>query len=183
MAKLVSGLLATAALWVQIRNFSKIQNGRHKQRSGQHTLASQKIHKKNYYLFRYSSSVSQDSGVLCEAELEVPHGGRIQPRDEDGQHRGQEEENNSKRGGRGSEREEEGGQQEEEEEARGQADGGCSAASCQGGLSIGRRSFNWSPAALGGSADQHTGEKVQRRAVHNKTRPVIGPDKLNDYTD
>jgi hypothetical protein len=114
---------------------------------------------KNYFLSRYSSSVSQDSGVLCEADLEVPHGGRIQPREEDGQHGGQEEEDNSKRGGRGSEGDEQGGQQEEEEEARGQGDGGCSVASYQGGLRTGRRASNWSPAALGGGAD--TGEKVQ----------------------
>jgi hypothetical protein len=45
---LVARLLATAALWVRIycRYLSKTQNGRHKKRSGQHTLASQKIYKK-----------------------------------------------------------------------------------------------------------------------------------------
>ncbi len=39
---LVAHLLSTAALWVRSRHFSKIQNRRHKQRSGQHTLARQK---------------------------------------------------------------------------------------------------------------------------------------------
>jgi hypothetical protein len=37
-AKLVVHLLATAALWVRIQTSFKIQNGRRKQRSGQHTL-------------------------------------------------------------------------------------------------------------------------------------------------
>ncbi len=36
MAKLVAQLLATAALWVRIQTSLKIQNGQHKQRSGQH---------------------------------------------------------------------------------------------------------------------------------------------------
>jgi hypothetical protein len=46
MAKLVARLLASAALWVRMidsLHLSKIQNGRHKQRSGQNTLARQKI--------------------------------------------------------------------------------------------------------------------------------------------
>ncbi len=45
VAKLVARLLATAALWVRIQ-ISKIQNGRHKQRGGQHTLARQKKYTK-----------------------------------------------------------------------------------------------------------------------------------------
>jgi hypothetical protein len=42
VAKLVARLLATTALWIRIPT-SKIQNGKHKQRSGQHSLACQKI--------------------------------------------------------------------------------------------------------------------------------------------
>jgi hypothetical protein len=44
MAKLVGSLLATAALWVQIksRHLSKIQIRRHKQRNGQLSQARQK---------------------------------------------------------------------------------------------------------------------------------------------
>jgi hypothetical protein len=42
VAKLVARLLAKAALWVRISShLSKIQNGRHKPRSGQRTLARQ----------------------------------------------------------------------------------------------------------------------------------------------
>jgi hypothetical protein len=42
MGKLVARLLATAAVWVRIQTYLKeIQNGRKKQRSGQHTLARQ----------------------------------------------------------------------------------------------------------------------------------------------
>ncbi len=43
---MVGRLLATAALWVESRHLSQIQNGRNKQRSGQHTLARKKIYKK-----------------------------------------------------------------------------------------------------------------------------------------
>jgi hypothetical protein len=57
--KLVARLLATAALWVQIQTSLKIQNGRHLQRTGQHTLhsytlARQKVNIKKYlpYLMR-----------------------------------------------------------------------------------------------------------------------------------
>jgi hypothetical protein len=46
VAKLVSRLLASAALWVLIRTSLKIQNGRHKHRSSQHTLARKKNFKK-----------------------------------------------------------------------------------------------------------------------------------------
>ncbi len=42
VAKLVSRLLATAALWVLIQTSLKIQNGPHKHRNGQHTLVRQK---------------------------------------------------------------------------------------------------------------------------------------------
>ncbi len=46
LARLVARLLATAALWVRIQtSLKKIQNGRHKQRSCDHTLACQKIYK------------------------------------------------------------------------------------------------------------------------------------------
>ncbi len=45
VAKLIAHLLATATLWVRIQTF--IKNDRHMQRSGQHTLARQKIYKKN----------------------------------------------------------------------------------------------------------------------------------------
>ncbi len=47
MAKLVAHLLATAALCMgfESRHLSKVQNGRHEQRSGQHTLTRQKIYK------------------------------------------------------------------------------------------------------------------------------------------
>jgi hypothetical protein len=41
-AKLVARQLATAALGVQIQTFFLIVNGRHKQRSGQHTLVGHK---------------------------------------------------------------------------------------------------------------------------------------------
>jgi hypothetical protein len=41
LAKLVARLLATSALWLRSQT-SKIQNGKHKQRSGQHSLACQK---------------------------------------------------------------------------------------------------------------------------------------------
>ncbi len=44
VAKSVAHQLATAALWVRIQtSLKKIINGRHKQRSGLHTLARQKI--------------------------------------------------------------------------------------------------------------------------------------------
>jgi hypothetical protein len=56
-------------------------------------------------------------------------------------------------------------------------------ASCPAGLRTGRRASNWSPAALRGSADHPTVEKVQRRPVHNKTRPMIGPEKPKDDKD
>ncbi len=46
MAKLVALLDDTAVLCVRIQTSPKIQNGRHKQRSGQHSLARQKIYKK-----------------------------------------------------------------------------------------------------------------------------------------
>jgi hypothetical protein len=42
VAKSVARQLATAALWVRIQISLKIINGRHKRRSGQHTLALQK---------------------------------------------------------------------------------------------------------------------------------------------
>ncbi len=43
MARFVGNLLASATLWVRIQTSQKIiQNGIHKQRSGQHTLARQK---------------------------------------------------------------------------------------------------------------------------------------------
>jgi hypothetical protein len=46
VAKLVARLLATAALWVRVQiSLKKIHKG-HKQKSGQHTLARQKIYKK-----------------------------------------------------------------------------------------------------------------------------------------
>jgi len=45
VAKFLAHLLATAALWVLIQTSLKIPNGRHKQRSGQHILARQRIHK------------------------------------------------------------------------------------------------------------------------------------------
>jgi hypothetical protein len=45
VANLVARLLAAAGFWVQIQTSLKI--GRHQQRSGQHTLARQKISKKN----------------------------------------------------------------------------------------------------------------------------------------
>jgi hypothetical protein len=48
VAKLVAHLLATAALWFESGHLSKIQNGRHKQRSGQHTLARQKYKKDKF---------------------------------------------------------------------------------------------------------------------------------------
>ncbi len=43
--KLLARLLATTALWVWIQTSLKKQNGRHKQGSGQHTLARQKYTK------------------------------------------------------------------------------------------------------------------------------------------
>ncbi len=46
MTKLVARLLAKAALWFESRHLSKILNGRHKQRSDQHTVARQNIYKK-----------------------------------------------------------------------------------------------------------------------------------------
>jgi hypothetical protein len=46
VAKLVVRLLATAALWIQVKTSLKIQNGRNMQKSGQHTKARQKIYKK-----------------------------------------------------------------------------------------------------------------------------------------
>ncbi len=49
MAKLIARLLATAALWVRFLTSLKILNGRHKQRSGQHTLARKKYTKKSAY--------------------------------------------------------------------------------------------------------------------------------------
>ncbi len=45
--QLVARLLAAAALWVRIQTSLKIQNGRHKQRSGQHTIVRQKKYKEN----------------------------------------------------------------------------------------------------------------------------------------
>jgi hypothetical protein len=54
VAKLVARLLATAALWVRIQTSLKIQNGRHKHRSGEHTPAQarQKKQIKNETRFR-----------------------------------------------------------------------------------------------------------------------------------
>ncbi len=43
LAKLVAHLLATDALLFRIKTSLKIQNGRHKQKSGQHILARQNI--------------------------------------------------------------------------------------------------------------------------------------------
>ncbi len=43
-AKFVARLLATAGLWVRIQTSLKIQNRRHKQRSGQHTLQNKTLH-------------------------------------------------------------------------------------------------------------------------------------------
>jgi hypothetical protein len=46
VAKLVARLLATSALWFEFKHLSKVHNVRHKQRSGQHTLARQKMYTK-----------------------------------------------------------------------------------------------------------------------------------------
>ncbi len=43
-------VLATAALWFESRHLPKMQNGQHKQRSGQHTLARQKNKKRQYLI-------------------------------------------------------------------------------------------------------------------------------------
>jgi hypothetical protein len=49
VAKLVAQLNATAALWVRIQTTpKKYTNGRHKQRSGKHTLAFHKYIQKKY---------------------------------------------------------------------------------------------------------------------------------------
>ncbi len=50
VAKLIAGPLARAALWVRIQTSRKNTNGRHKQRSGQHTLSRQKntVYKKMF---------------------------------------------------------------------------------------------------------------------------------------
>jgi hypothetical protein len=49
VAKLVARLLAAAAPWARIQTSLKnTQNGRHKQRSGQHTLARLKNKNKNF---------------------------------------------------------------------------------------------------------------------------------------
>jgi hypothetical protein len=45
---LLARLLATAVLWLRSQTSLKIQNERHKQRSGQHTPARQKITKKKF---------------------------------------------------------------------------------------------------------------------------------------
>jgi hypothetical protein len=50
MDKLVVRLLAAADLWVPSRHRSKLQNGRHKQGSSQHTVARQKYIQKIYAL-------------------------------------------------------------------------------------------------------------------------------------
>jgi hypothetical protein len=42
VAKLQALLLDMAALWFESRHLSTVQNGRHKQRNGRHTLARQK---------------------------------------------------------------------------------------------------------------------------------------------
>ena len=48
MAKLVAPLLAMAALWFRIQPFRKNTNGRHKQSSEQHTLATPPPNKKSF---------------------------------------------------------------------------------------------------------------------------------------
>jgi hypothetical protein len=49
VAKLVARLLATAALWVRIQTFLRIQNGPHNQSSGQHTSLPTKYTKKHLF--------------------------------------------------------------------------------------------------------------------------------------
>ncbi len=51
VAKLVARLLAAAALWDRIQTYLKnnVQNGRHKQRSGQHRLARPNKYTKNCF--------------------------------------------------------------------------------------------------------------------------------------
>ncbi len=69
-------LLRHAALWVRI-HLSKVQNGRHQQRSGQHTLARQKIYKykifliigiHTFFVYHFSSFFPENvtcSSVVC----------------------------------------------------------------------------------------------------------------------
>jgi hypothetical protein len=49
IAKLVARLLATAALWVRMQTSLKNTNGRHKQRSGQHSSPPKKYPIKSFY--------------------------------------------------------------------------------------------------------------------------------------
>ncbi len=61
VAKLVAHLLSAAALRVWIQTYLKrIQNERHKERSGQHTLVRQKIYKKKDFLQCHSGCLSLD---------------------------------------------------------------------------------------------------------------------------
>jgi hypothetical protein len=49
MVKLIARLLATAVMGFESKHLSKIQNGRRKQRNGQHTLARQKYQTKKSF--------------------------------------------------------------------------------------------------------------------------------------
>jgi hypothetical protein len=56
-------LLATELSRFETRRLSKIQNGRHKQRSDQHTLARQKNRQKKVHIYRYRYSVHTDPRI------------------------------------------------------------------------------------------------------------------------